>query len=131
MPDFSSVQTARIQYLAIAASIVLIVAIIELIRRGRLREEYALVWLGAAVVFLVLSIWRELFDALARFLGIAYAPALLILVILFFGFVYLLHFSIVISRLTSENKKLAQELAIFAKLVEERSYRDDTDDPAG
>jgi hypothetical protein len=56
---------------------------------------------------------------------------LLILVILFFGFVYLLHFSIVISRLTSENKKLAQELAIFAKLVEERSDRDDTDDPAG
>ena len=131
MPDFSSVQTARIQYLAIAASIVLIVAIIELIRRGRLREEYAFVWLGAAVVFLVLSIWRELFDALARFLGIAYAPALLILVILFFGFVYLLHFSIVISRLTSENKKLAQELAIFAKLVEERSYRDEPDDPDG
>ena len=131
MPDFSSVQTARIQYLAIAASIVLIVAIIELIRRGWLREEYAFVWLGAAVVFLVLSIWRELFDALARFLGIAYAPALLILVILFFGFVYLLHFSIVISRLTSENKKLAQELAIFARLVEERSNRDDTDAPAG
>ncbi len=131
MPDFSSVQTARIQYLAIAASIVLIVAIIELIRRGRLREEYAFVWLGAAVVFLVLSIWRELFDALARFLGIAYAPALLILVILFFGFIYLLHFSIVISRLTSENKKLAQELAIFAKLVEERSYRDEPDDPDG
>ncbi len=131
MPDFSSVQTARIQYLAIAASIVLIVAIIELIRRGWLREEYAFVWLGAAVVFLVLSIWRELFDALARVLGIAYAPALLILVILFFGFVYLLHFSIVISRLTSENKKLAQELAIFARLVEERSNRDDTDAPAG
>ena len=131
MPDFSSVQTARIQYLAIAASIVLIVAIIELIRRGRLREEYAFVWLGASVVFLVLSIWRELFDGLARFLGIAYAPALLILVILFFGFVYLLHFSIVISKLTSENKKLAQELAIFAKLVEERTHRDESDAPNG
>lgn len=131
MPDFSDVQTVRIQYLAIAASLALVVAIVELIRRGRLREEYAFVWLGAAVVFLALSIWRGAFDALARFLGIAYAPALLILVILFFGFIYLLHFSIVISQLTSENKRLAQELAILTRTVEERNRGDDTGAPDG
>ena len=51
MPDFSNVQTERIQYLSIAACVLLIVVIIELIRRGRLREEYAIVWLGTAVVF--------------------------------------------------------------------------------
>jgi hypothetical protein len=125
MPDFSNVQTTRIQYLSIAVCVVLILGIIELIRRGRLREEYAFVWLGSAVVFLVLSIWRGLFDTLARLLGIAYGPALLILVILLFGFVFLVHFSIVVSKLTGENKRLAQELAILNKLVEERNKEDD------
>lgn len=131
MPDFTSVQTERIQYLSIAACVVLIAVIVELIRRGRLREEYAFVWLGAALVFLALSIWRGAFDALARMLGIAYAPSLLILGILFFGFIYLLHFSITVSRLTSENKRLAQELALLAKRVEERNPEDGSDAPAG
>ncbi len=125
MPDFSNVQTTRIQYLSIAVCVVLILGVIELIRRGRLREEYAFVWLGCTVVFLVLSIWRGLFDALARLLGIAYGPALLILVILLFGFVFLVHFSIVISKLTGENKRLAQELSILNKLVAERNEPDD------
>ncbi len=125
MPDFSNVQTARIQYLSIVVCVVLILGIIELIRRGRLREEYAFVWLGSAVAFLVLSIWRGLFDALAGLLGIAYGPALLILVILLFGFVFLVHFSIVVSKLTGENKRLAQELAILNKLVAERNKEDD------
>lgn len=131
MPEFSNVHTERIQYLLIAASVLLIVFIIELIRRGRLREEYSLVWLGAAVFMLALSIWRGAFDALARLVGIAYAPALLILVVLFFGFVYLLHFSVTVSRLTSENKRLAQELAMLAKLIEEHKPEDGTDAPAG
>ena len=131
MPDFSNVQTERIQYLSIAACVLLIVVIVELIRRGRLREEYAIVWLGAAVVFLALSIWRGAFDAFARMLGIAYAPSLLILVVLFFGFVYLLHFSVTVSRLTSENKRLAQELAMLTKLVEERKPEDGTDTTSG
>jgi hypothetical protein len=127
MPDFSDVQTSRIQYLSIVACVGLIVLIIELIRRGRLREEHSFIWLGAAIVFLAMSIWRGAFDALARFLGIAYAPALLILVVLFFGFIYLLYFSVTVSRLTSENKRLAQEVAILTQLIEEPHPKDGTD----
>lgn len=131
MPDFSNVQTDRIQYISIAVCVVLIATIIELIRRGRLREEYAFIWLGSALVFLVLSIWRGAFDSIARFLGIAYGPSLLILVILFFGFVFLVHFSIVISKLTSENKRLAQEQAILNKLLAERNEQDGANVPNG
>ena len=131
MPDFSNVQTDRIQYISIAVCVVLIATIIELIRRGRLREEYAFIWLGSALVFLVLSIWRGAFDSIARFLGIAYGPSLLILVILFFGFVFLVHFSIVISKLTSENKRLAQEQAILNRLLAERKDQDGTNVPNG
>ena len=114
-----TVDTFRIQILAIVASILLVGVIVELIRRGRLREEYSLIWFLAAIVFVYFSIWRGHMDALATRLGIAYGPALLILVTLFFGSALLIHFSIVISRLTGENKRLAQDMAILGLHVRE------------
>jgi len=118
-PDFASVDTSRIQILAVVASLVLIASILELIRRNRLREEYALLWLISSAVLLFFSLWRGAFDYVAHHLGIAYSPALLILAVLFFGIVLMVHFSIVISRLTGENKRLAQELALLALRLEE------------
>ncbi|MFQ5512155.1 MAG: DUF2304 domain-containing protein [Candidatus Krumholzibacteriia bacterium] len=108
-----SVQTLHIQVISVVASLALIGGIVELIRRGKLREEYSLVWFAAALVFVYFSIWRHHMEALAQRMGIAYAPALLILLIIFFGSVWLIHFSIVVSRLTTENKRLTQEVAIL------------------
>jgi hypothetical protein len=118
LPDFSDVQTTRIQYIAIGLCVILIASVIGLIRKGRLREEYAFIWFGSALTLLFFSVFRRAFDAVARFLGIAYGPSFLLLVILFSGFLFLVHFSIVISRLTEENKRLAQEVAILQKLAE-------------
>jgi hypothetical protein len=118
MPDSAPVDTSRIQYVAIAMSVLLMVGIIELIRRNRLREQYALTWIACALVLLFFSVWRSALDALASFLGIAYGPSLILLMILGPGFLLLVHFSIVISRLSDENKRLAQEVAMLAERVE-------------
>ncbi len=120
---FEPVNTLRIQIIAIAASLVLIVTIFELIRRGKLREEYSLIWFASSLVFLFFSIWRGALDTIAHRLGIAYAPALLLLLMLFFGILLLVHFSMAISRLTSENKRLTQEIALLALRSEERQGR--------
>ena len=112
MPEFAPVRTENIQYIAIALSLALFVGVLELIRRGKLREEYSLIWLGSALVFLVFSIWRGAFDAIANFLGIAYGPSLLLLAILVSGFLLLVHFSIIVSRLSEREVRLVQELAI-------------------
>lgn len=118
-PAFEPVDTTRIQILAVAASLALIASVFELIRRGKLREEYSLLWFLSSVVLLFFSLWRGAFDYIAHRLGIAYSPALLILVMLFFGMLLMVHFSIVVSRLTGENKRLAQELALLnLKLAE-------------
>ncbi len=112
MPQFSPVNTANIQIVAIAISLALLVGIVELIRRDRLREQYALIWLVSSAVFLLFSIWRSGFDALAAALGIAYGPSLLILVILVAGFALMVHFSIIVSQHSEDGKRLAQEFAI-------------------
>lgn len=96
----------------------LLVFLVEAIRRNRLNERYALLWLGAAGVMLVLAVWRSLLDRLAVFLGVLYGPSLLFLVALLCLFAILLHFSLVISEHRDKTRRLAQGLALLAHEVE-------------
>jgi hypothetical protein len=109
---------ARVQIVAIAGSALLFVFVLELLRRRRLSEPYAILWLIASVVLLVLAVWDNLLDTLATAVGIA-TPANALFVVGFgFVLILLLSFSSVISRLTRENKLLAQEIA---RLNQERT----------
>ncbi len=62
----------RIQIVAIAAATGLIVVLLELVRRRRLLERYALLWLFSALVLLGLAVWRDLLGWVASALGVAY-----------------------------------------------------------
>jgi hypothetical protein len=111
----------RIQLVAIAGSGLLFFMILELVRRRRLLERYAILWLLSAVVLLTLAIWRGLLEKIAGVIGVAYAPNALFFVAFAFVLVLLLHFSLAVSRLTDQTKVLAQRLA----LLEERQRRGD------
>ena len=105
----------RVQIFAIVGSALLFVFVLELLRRRRLSEPYAILWLLASVVLLVLSVWDDLLDSLADLVGIA-TPANALFVVGFgFVLVLLLSFSTVVSRLTRENKLLAQEVARLSR----------------
>ena len=118
---------SRIQILTICVAAVLLVGVIELVRRRRLLERYALVWLFSSLVLLGLAVWRGALDRIAAQIGVAYPPNALFIVA--FGFVLwmLLHFSIAVSRLSDQSKVLAQRLA----LLEERMRRQEEDDELG
>lgn len=107
------VQIFRIQILSIVGSVMLLGFILELLRKRKLREEYSLVWLGGGVVFLVLSIWRDLLTQLSFAVGIAYPPAALFLVLIMGAYLMLLHFSLVFSKMAEKNKAMAQEIALL------------------
>jgi hypothetical protein len=101
----------RVQIVAIAVTVLLFALVLELVRRRRLVERYALLWMSAAVALLVLAIWRDLLDIGSDFLGIAVPANALFLVAFAVIFVLLLHFSVATSRLGDETKILAQEVA--------------------
>jgi len=107
-----------IQILSIVVSLGILLFVVEVIRRGALKEKYALLWLFSSLVLLLLSIWRRLLDIIAEAFGFYYSPSFLFL--LGFGFLILitLHFSIVVSILSVKNKKLAQELGIIKEELE-------------
>jgi hypothetical protein len=108
-----SVQIIRIQIVAIVGSVLLIFFILDLIRRKRLREEFAILWLAMGVVFLVLSIFRGLLDRISYFIGIGYPPAALFLFLIMGLMIILIHFSTVISELKGTQKKLVQEIGLL------------------
>jgi hypothetical protein len=103
----------RISIVAGAAALVLILVVFELVRRRRLDERYALLWLVTGVVILVLAVWRSALDRLALLIDVSYPPSILFALAGVFILLLLLHLSSVISKLTNQNKRLAQRVAIL------------------
>ena len=103
----------RVQLFAILATGGLLLVILELVRRRRLLERYALLWLFSAAALLALGIWSGLLETIAGWIGVKYAPSALFVIAFAFVLILLLHFSIAVSRLSDQNKVLAQKLAIL------------------
>jgi hypothetical protein len=101
----------KAQTVAVIVAVIFLGAVLELVRRRRLVERYALLWMLAAVAVLVLAVWRDGLNTLADAVGIASPPNALFAVALGVVFILLLHFSIATSRLSEETKILAQEVA--------------------
>jgi hypothetical protein len=95
--------------------------IFELVRRKRLMERYAILWLVAGATVLVLGLWQGLLTTLAHAVGIYYPPSALFAVVFVFVLVVLVHFSMSVSRLSDENKILAQRLALLQQRQEQES----------
>ena len=104
---------------ATIASLVLLFGVLELVRRRRLRERYALLWILTAVVLLILSVWRGAVSGIATALGVSYGPTVLFAVGALFILVVLLHYSTVISALTDRTVVLAQKIASLEQRIHE------------
>jgi hypothetical protein len=108
----------RVQWVMIIVAVAFLLSVLELIRRRRLKEEYSILWLVAGGVVLILSIARPFLEEIARLLGIFYAPSALFLIAGLIGMVIALHFTMVISRLTDENRALAQRIALLEDAID-------------
>ena len=109
----------RAMIFGLIAGIGTFIFVLELVRRRRLKEEYSLLWLATAAALIILSISRPTLDTLASTVGIIYPPSALFLVAMIFVLFILLHYSVVLTRLTQENKENAQQLALLRFQMEQ------------
>lgn len=98
---------------AVATSVVTLLAILELVRRRKLKEEYSWLWLLTGVAMLVLSGWYGLIEWISHAIGAVTVTTTLFLFGLLFLLAICVHFSTTISRLTEQVRRLTQELAIL------------------
>jgi len=112
----SDPSSARV--LALASSISLVAAVLWLVRRRSLREEYTPIWMGVAAALLLLSLRLDLLHALTRATG-AWTPSSLVF---FLGEIFLvaicLNYAVRLSRAGLQIKNLAQELALVRERIE-------------
>jgi hypothetical protein len=110
----------KLQLVSIAVTGGLFAVIFELLRRKRLMERYALLWLFSSATLLALAVWKGLLETIASAIGIYYAPSALFVIAFGFILLLLLHFSLVISRLADQNKVLAQRVGLLQQRLDER-----------
>jgi hypothetical protein len=110
----------KIQIYSIIGSLLFSFFILSLIKKRELKEEYSILWLFVALVFFILSVFRSVLDKFANLVGIYYAPAALLLVLLFGVIVILIHYSKIISKLSEQNKILIQKIALLELKISEQ-----------
>jgi hypothetical protein len=112
------------QLVAVAASAIATLLVVELIRRRRIQPVLWFPWLGTAVFPAVLGAWIHPWAAVAKWFGIVYEPLLLVALAALLSFAMLLYLTVVVSGLIQKNLRLAQELALLrSKLDEPQSER--------
>jgi hypothetical protein len=96
----------------IVLALALLVVIVEVVRRRRLSENYALLWIGVGVAALVLGAARPLVDELSSELGIVFGTSLVFALACLFLTIVCINLSVHVSKLEERVEVLAQELAL-------------------
>ncbi len=107
--------------LGVIGSVVVLVAIVEMMRRHRLREKYAVIWFLVATGVLALAVFPGLLTRTAALLGVAVPANLLFFVGSLVLLVLTLQHSYELGRLEEKTRTLAEELALLRlELTEQR-----------
>ena len=102
-----------IQWYSLTGSVLFLLLVLDAVRRQRLREAYALIWLMISVGMLVMSLWTDILKLISELIGIQYPPATLFLLLTVGILLLLFQYSIVISLHNEKIIRLAQEIALL------------------
>lgn len=115
---------SRVQIVVFFTSLLVTGFIVEKVRRRRLAVEYSLIWIVAGLGMISLSLWKDGIEYIADLMGIYYAPSAIFVIFGVLVFVLCVHFSLEISKLSSNNRVLVQRIALLEddlKRLEENS----------
>jgi hypothetical protein len=103
----------KLQLFAVGFSVLLLIFIIELIRKNKLKEGYSILWFGLGLALLVISVWTDLLEKISFLVGVDYEPAMLLTVLVLGMIVLMIHFSVLVSSFDKKNKMLAQNFGLL------------------
>ena len=101
------------QIVCICLSSCLLILIFELVRRRKLKEKYAFIWLITGITILIFAVFDKLLIVGATLVGIKTPINVMFLLGIFFIISINLNFSIIVSNLMEQNKKIVQKLALL------------------
>ncbi len=131
LQSYPVIMSPRARILLIGIGLIVLATVINLLRRRRLKEEYALLWLVAALSLVLAPLLIDPLDEIAFFLGVDYPPALFLGLGIVGLLLILFQVSLNISRFSDHIRVLTQEIAILRQRVEtlEKHFDSESDEP--
>jgi hypothetical protein len=123
--------TDRAHLVVILALVVVLVAILQLLRRGHLRGKYALLWLTVGLAMVPIAAFPDVVTWIARTVGVFYEPAIIIFAVLGFLLLVSMHYSWELSRLEERARTLAEEVALLRNELAVLRGSSQDDQPVG
>jgi hypothetical protein len=111
------------QVLGLVAAVALTIFVVELLRRGILREKFAVLWLVVAFGALVLAIYPPLLVGVASALGFEVPANLLFLVTLLLLLAVSVQLSFEVSKLDRNVARLTEDHVLLVQRVEQLEAR--------
>jgi len=108
-----------ISVFVLVVALLIALTVVFYVRRWRLKEQYSLLWLLLAVGMVVPAAWPEGVEWVAARLDVIYAPSILFFLALAIVAMMLFHYALEISRLSDQNRELAQELGLLRARLED------------
>lgn len=103
---------------AFVLALAIVGLVVEMLRRKKLREKYAIWWLVVGIATLILAAFPQLLDVVARAVGIQLPSNLLFILSILMLLGVSLHLSWEISVVEDETRALAEEVAILRVQIE-------------
>jgi hypothetical protein len=103
---------SKTQVITAIGAVLLVLYVLELVRRRSLSEEFSLLWVVSTAIVAVLGFSTPLLIRVTRLLGMAGENSTVFAFGLAFTTAMLLHLSVRLSRLGQENRALVRELAL-------------------
>jgi len=112
----------RIRIMMSTISFIVLVITIESIRRTRLQERYALLWVATGIIILMTAFFPQLLNVIGLVFGTQYVTSV---VGVLFAFLLLIsfHFSIALSGFQRHQTKIAQRFAILEQRIDALSKK--------
>lgn len=111
---------------AFVLALVIVLIVFEMLRRKKLREKYAALWLVVGLATLVLAAFPRLLEMVASLLNIAVPSNLLFAMSIVLALGVCLHLSWEISIVEDETRTLAEESAILRSQLDRLESRIDS-----
>jgi hypothetical protein len=115
----------KLQIIAGACSLVLLIFIYELVRRKHLKENYSLTWFSVAGGFLLLSIFGNNLESLALFFGFQQVSNAIIVYAIFLLLILILGLSVAVTRISNLSQKMAQDIGLLKRELEEKRQKEE------
>ncbi|MGW7430305.1 DUF2304 domain-containing protein [Streptomyces sp. NPDC054861] len=99
--------------------VILVACIVELLRRRKLKEKYAFLWVITGLVIIPLGFFPRVLDSVARAVGVASGVSLILFLSVAFLFIVCLQLSWEVGHLEEEGRTLSEEVALLRLDVQE------------